>query len=158
MSLLVLYMIMVVFINMVYLIYGPPCSGKSTYISQYVNDNDLICDVDLIYSAISNHDPHDADLYIHEIALQLQLNLFNIIYDRNGRWSNAYVVSTANTIDQIKTEANRIKADKVVFMNTPYEICMERAKERPFYFQLLIEEWFATKDDNIDAEYINQLI
>lgn len=131
---------------MVYLIVGAPCSGKSTYISEHLKDGDMVCDVDLIFSAISNHDAHDADLYVHEVALMLREKLLDIIRDRGGGWNNAYVVSIANTKNRVKEEAERIKADDCVFMDTPFEVCMERAKERPHYFKWLIQEWFETRD------------
>ncbi len=131
---------------MVYLIYGSPCSGKTTYITEHIKNNDIVCDVDLIYQAIGNHDAHDADLYVHEVALMLKNNLLNIIRDRMGGWNDAYVVSIANTKEKLQMEKERIKADECIFIDTPYEVCMERAKERPFYFQWLIQEWFETRD------------
>ena len=131
---------------MVYLIYGSPCSGKSTYINEHLKRGDLICDVDLIYGAISGQDTHHAELYAHEVACNLTSALKDIIRDRKGGWSNAYVVSIANTKDKLKTEMERIKADECIFIDTPYEVCMERAKERPFYFQWLIQEWFETRN------------
>ena len=131
---------------MVYLIYGSPCSGKTTYINEHIKDNDIVCDVDLIYQAIGNHDAHDADLYVHEVALMLKNNLLDIIRDRMGGWSDAYVVSLANTKEKLQTEKERIKADKCIFIDTPYEVCMERAKERPLCFQWLIQEWFETRN------------
>jgi hypothetical protein len=106
----------------------------------------LICDVDLIYGAISGQNPHDAELYTHETACLLDSALKDIIRDRKGGWSDAYVVSIANTKDKLKTEIERIKADEAIFIDTPYEVCMERAKERPFYFQWIIQEWFETGD------------
>lgn len=129
---------------MIYLIYGAPCSGKSTYISEHAKRGDLICDVDLIYAAISGEDPHDADLYVHEIALMLQRELLDIIRERKGEWNDAYVTSTANTPEKVSKLAEQIKADECILMNTPYEICMNRAKSRPPYFQLLIQEWYET--------------
>lgn len=131
---------------MVYLIYGSPCSGKTTYIKEHMKRGDLICDVDYIYGAISNDDPHNAELYLHEVACKLDSALKKIIHDREGGWGNAYVVSTANTNDKLKTEKERIKADECIFIDTPYEVCIERAKERPFYFRWIIDEWFETKD------------
>lgn len=131
---------------MVYLIYGPPCSGKSTYINERMERGDLVCDVDLIYQAISGQDPHDADLHVHETALQLKENLLDIIRDRDGGWHDAYVVSIANTHEKLAEAMERIKADECVLIKTPYEVCMERAKERPLYFQWLIQEWFAMSD------------
>ena len=130
----------------VYLIYGSPCSGKSTYIKKHMQDGDLVCDVDLIYQAISNRDSHDADLYVHEVALQIKDNLLDIIRDRQGGWKNAYVVSIANTKEKVVQARERVKADECIYIDTPFETCMERAKDRPFYFQLLIQEWFETRD------------
>lgn len=132
---------------MTYLIIGSPCSGKSRYISEHMQKDDLVCDVDLIYSAISNQDYHDADLHIHEIALKLKSSLLDIIKNRDGEWKDAYVVSIANTREKVKKAIERINADQCIYINTPYDICMKRAQERPFYFQYLVDEWFSTKED-----------
>ena len=131
---------------MVYLIYGSPCSGKSTYIRSHMSDNDIVCDVDLLYQAISNHDAHDADLWVHETALQLKQKLLDIIRDRQGGWKDAYVVSIANTDEKLKNDMKRVNADEAVFIDTPYEVCLDRAKERPPYFVWLIQEWFETRN------------
>lgn len=138
---------------MIYLIYGPPCGGKSTYITNHMKRGDLVCDVDLLFAAISNQDLHNADLYIHEIALQLKENLLDIIKNRQGTWNDAYVVSLANTPQKLEKAMKRINADQCVFMNTPYQVCLERAEKRgePFLFSMLIHEWFQTSTfDNIE--------
>ena len=131
---------------MVYLVCGSPCSGKSTYIKEHVGDNDLVCDVDLLYTAIGNHDAHDADLNVHETALLLKERLLDIIRDRDGGWSNAFVVSIANTKAKLKADMERINADECILIDTPMDVCMERAKERPEYFRWLIQEWFEMRD------------
>ena len=131
---------------MVYLVYGSPCSGKSTYINEHLQRGDLVCDVDHIYSAITMQQPHDAELYTHEVACQLGNTLADIIRDRIGNWKNAYVVSIANTAEKIQEAKERVNADEAIFIDTPYEVCIERAKDRPFYFPFLIQEWFETKD------------
>ena len=130
---------------MVYLIYGSPCSGKSTYIKEHIQRGDLVCDVDLIYGAITNSDQHNAELYTHEVACQLDSALKEIIRERKGNWKNAYVVSLANTEEKLQKAKDQINADECIFIDTPYEVCMERAKERPFYFQWIIQEWFETR-------------
>lgn len=111
---------------------------------------DIACDVDDIYATISGNDSHDADLYVHEVALELREHLLDIIRDRKGGWNNAFVPSIANTAENVKEEAERINADKIIFIDTPYDVCMERAKERPEYFKYIIQEWFETKDEVID--------
>ena len=106
---------------------------------------DLICDVDYIYGAISNNDPHDAELYIHEIACKIASELKDIIRNRKGNWKDAYVVSVANTKEQLMAEKERVNADECIFIDTPYEVCMDRARERPLYFQWIIKDWFETR-------------
>lgn len=131
---------------MVYLIYGSPCSGKSTYIKKHMTNKDIVCDVDLIYDAISNHNSHDADLYIHDTAIQVTNQLMDIIKNRQGMWNDAYVVSTANTREQLKIDKEKVNADECIFIDTPIETCLERIKDRPPYFKYLILEWFSTSD------------
>lgn len=131
---------------MIYLVYGSPCSGKSTYIKEHMSDGDIVCDVDLLYEAIGCRKAHDADLWVHETALKLKNTLLDIIRDRDGMWKDVYVVSTANTEEKIKKDKERINADECIFVDTPYDVCMERAKDRPQYFKYLIEEWFVTKE------------
>lgn len=131
---------------MVYLIYGSPCSGKTTYVKEHKKDGDIVCDVDRIYSAISFNEEHQTELYAQEVASALYAELINIIRDRKRNWKDAYVITVANTKERVQAEMERIKADEAIFIDTPYEVCMERAKERPFYFQWLIQEWFETRD------------
>lgn len=131
---------------MIYLIYGSPCSGKSTYIKEHIQSGDIVCDVDRLYSAISFNEEHQTELYAQEVASKLYAELLNIIRERKGAWKNAFVVSLANTKEKLKAEMERINADDRIFIDTPYEVCMERAKKRPFYFQFLIQEWFETRD------------
>ena len=131
---------------MVYLICGSPCSGKTTYVKEHMQTGDIVCDVDRIYSAVSHNEEHQTELYAQEVASMLFNALTEIIHDRRGHWKNAYVVSLANTDERIKTEKERINADEVIIMDTPYEVCMERAKDRPPYFVWLIQEWFETRD------------
>jgi predicted kinase len=127
---------------MIYIIYGAPCSGKSTYIKNHAKEGDLICDVDLIYSAISVDQPHEADLYIHEIALKLKECLFDIIENRAGKWNDVYITSIANNDKDLQALKERVNADKLILIDTPYEECIKRSFERPDYFKLLINEWF----------------
>ena len=133
---------------MVTLVFGSPCSGKSHYIKEHMADGDVVCDVDLIYSAISGKSPHDADLYVHEMALKIYGSLLDMVRNREGGWKNAYVVSIANTSEKLKEDMERVNADECIFIDTPYDVCMERANERPFYFKYLIQEWFELQDFN----------
>ena len=131
---------------MVYLVYGSPCSGKSTYIKEHFKDGDIVCDVDRLYSALCFNEEHNEELYAQEIAYILYNHLLDTIRDRKGHWKNAYVVSLANKKETLKKSIERVNADEAIFIDTPFEVCIERAKERPFYFQWIIEDWFNARD------------
>lgn len=129
---------------MVYLVYGAPCSGKTTYVKERIKKGDIVCDVDRLYSAISHDEEHDSELYALRVASELYDNLLGIIRDRKGNWKNAYVISLANTSEKINEMKKRINADECIFIDTPYEVCIERAKDRPPYFVWIIQDWFET--------------
>ena len=131
---------------MVYLVCGSPCSGKSTYVKEHFKIGDIVCDVDRIYSSLCYNEEHQTEIYAQETASLLYETLLDIIRDRRGHWKNAYVVSLANTNEKIEKMKERINVDEVVFLDVPFETCMERAKDRPFYFRWIIEDWFATKE------------
>ena len=130
---------------MVFLVYGSPCSGKTTYVKEHIKRGDIVCDVDRLYSAISFNEEHDSELYAQEVATELYDNLINAIHDRKGHWKNAYVISLANTPKKLAEMKERINADECIFIDTPYEVCIERAKDRPPYFVWIIEDWFAER-------------
>lgn len=136
---------------MVYLIYGSPCSGKTTYVKEHLKAGDIVCDVDKLYTALCFYEEHNEEIYAKEVACMLHENLLNIIRDRKGNWKDAYVISLANTTEKVKADMKRVKADKCIFMDTSFEECIKRAKERPFYFQWIIEEWFETKEETINV-------
>ena len=77
----------------------------------------------------------------------LKAQLLDIIKERKGTWKDAYVVSIANTKEKIERDMERINADADIFIDTPFEVCMERAKNRPFEFQWMIQEWFLEKKE-----------
>lgn len=137
---------MLIGLDMVYIIYGAPCSGKTTYVKSCIKRGDIVCDLDSIYSAITEDDPHNQLLEISSIAKELNNKLLDIISERKGNWKNAYIICANNSSKEINALKERVKADECIFINTSYEVCIERAKERPFYFSWIIEKWFGTTD------------
>lgn len=131
---------------MVYLICGSPCSGKSTYVKEHFKAGDIVCDVDRLYASLCYNEEHQEEIYAQEVAKVLYKDLLDLIRDRKGHWKNAYVICLANTDEKISQMKERVHADEAVMLDTPFEVCMERAKERPFYFQWIIEDWFNTKE------------
>lgn len=130
------------------IVYGSPCSGKTTYVRQHAGADDLIIDVDAIYAAISGREPHDLNLAQYAVATDLRERLYDIVRDEAGRWKDAWIISTAATEAEVKQLMERTKADRAVFIDATKDECLERAKERPAVFLRHIEQWFERVSDN----------
>ena len=127
---------------MIYIVYGSPCSGKSTYIKQHAGRNDLIVDTDAIYSAISGHDEHDTDSELYQTAMSvLREDLYDLIKARRGKWENVWVASVCRPSELLQL-MDRIDADEAIYMNTPKEECLRRANERGEPWRERVQTWF----------------
>lgn len=137
---------------MVTIVYGAPCSGKSTYVERHMGPNDILCDADAIFSALSGREAHDLNLAQYSVATDMRETLYDIIRDRKGRWENAWVMSCAATDGALRRDMERVNADRAVLIDTPKEICLERAKERPDVFRAHVERWFERDEQSREAD------
>ena len=114
----------------VYIVYGAPCSGKSSWVKSVANDNDLIVDIDNIYEMISNNDRYVKNDAIKSVVFAVRDCLYDTIRYRSGRWQNAYIITGgARSGDRARLK-QRISADELIFIDTPKDECLKRADER----------------------------
>lgn len=82
----------------VYIIHGPPLSGKSTYVKNNIGPNDLVYDFDILMSSISGKDIH-----IHnENLLGYVLDIRDLILSKlksEENIENVYIITTRITND-----------------------------------------------------------
>ena len=76
----------------IYIVYGCPLSGKSTYVKERAMQHDLIVDIDKIYACISNNPMYikSGRLYDNMEAVK-NLLLDNVKYNY-GKWVNAFII------------------------------------------------------------------
>ena len=77
----------------VYIIYGAPCSGKSTYVYEHATANDLVVDMDSIYASISINDKYTKPDRLNAAAFAVRDCLYDLIKYRYGRWQDAYIIA-----------------------------------------------------------------
>ena len=77
----------------IYLIYGSPLSGKSTFTKERANTHDLIVDVDKIYQAITNNPPYIKSNRLFDNVKAVQDCLLDCIKHKRGKWVNAFIIS-----------------------------------------------------------------
>lgn len=123
----------------VYIIYGSPCSGKTTWVNNMATADDLIVDIDKIWECISFCDKYNKPNKLQQNVFEIRNNLLEQIKMRLGNWQNAFVVGTY----PLKMERQRL-ADKLgaeqIFIDTDKYLCLDRAKNDEW--KKYIEEWF----------------
>ena len=123
----------------VYIVYGSPCSGKSTWVDEQATADDLIVDIDKIWECISFCDKYNKPKKLQQNVFEIRNTLLEQIKMRLGNWQNAFIVGTY----PLKMERQRL-ADKLgaelIFIETEKDICLNRAKNDAW--RKYIEEWF----------------
>lgn len=76
----------------IYLVYGCPLSGKSTYVKERAGIHDLIIDIDKIYACISNNPQYIKSGRIADNVFAVRDCLFEQIKTRRGKWINAFII------------------------------------------------------------------
>jgi predicted kinase len=130
----------------VYLIYGSPCSGKTTYARELAKPNDLIIDFDSILYSISGCKMFQYCKATGDIAHKVRDLLINLVKDREGNWENAYIVSCYPFEKERLKVAEELNAE-LIRMNTTEEECIKRLKENPNgrnikNWEIYIKDWF----------------
>ena len=123
----------------VYLVYGSPCSGKSTWVHEVADKDDLILDIDLIWDALSTGGKYNKRNRLKANVFGVRDCVLDQIRTRKGMWRHAFVVGGY----PLRTDRDRLcdmlKAQPI-FINTTKEDCMSRARNEEW--QSYIQEWF----------------
>lgn len=111
----------------VYLVYGSPCSGKSTWVASVANTDDLILDIDNIWECVCLSDKYNKPNRLKANVFGIRDTILDQIKTRTGKWRNAYVIGTY----PLKSDRDRLCSllrAKPVFIQEDKETCLRRAK------------------------------
>ena len=83
-------------VKRVYLVYGSPCSGKTTYVQSVATRNDVIVDLDKIHRAICICGLYDKPNATKRMAFKIRDALLDEIRTATPRrqWQDAYIIGT----------------------------------------------------------------
>lgn len=134
----------------VFVVYGSPSAGKSTFINTVVEDNDLIIDIDRIYESLNNYRSNK----ILGTVMDTYRFLLDIAKTRKGNWTQCYVVTTS--IFTARRLISQVDADEVLHIDTPKEVCYERAEKKiakfDGYKDFLDKYWTEFENNQMLAE------
>lgn len=121
----------------VYIVYGPPCSGKTSYVRNVAQRGDLIVDVDMLFYAVSGMKMYDKPNNLKQNVFGMRDLLIDNIRTRYGKWHNAFVIGGyPHKID--RDELKRKLNAKVIYIEADKDECLARAHAERGVFG---EEW-----------------
>ena len=112
----------------VYLVYGSPLAGKTTYVNATAERNDLVIDLDKIHRALGvcgAYDKPDAQKRISFDVRDLLLDEVRTAGTRR-KWQDAYIVGTYPE-NYAREEMVREYGAELVHIDTPKDECIARA-------------------------------
>ena len=116
-------------IRKVYYVWGSPCSGKTTFVSQAKGMNDLIIDIDSIWACITGGDRYTKPKALNQNVFMLRDELLDMVRLRTGNWRNAWVIEGgARAIDR-KNRLIALGAEDI-HIDTDMMTCLDRLTVR----------------------------
>lgn len=123
----------------VYIVYGSPCAGKTTWVNKVADINDLILDIDKIWECITISDRYNKSNRLKQNVFGIRDCILEQIKTRLGMWSNAYVIGSYPLKMDRQRLADRLGAE-LVYIEETKENCLERAKNEEW--KKYIEKWW----------------
>lgn len=133
----------------VFLVYGPPLSGKSSFVKRVAQPNDLIVDIDSIYQMITNNPRYFKTDRIADVAFKIQRTLINEVIKQRlvYRWQSAFIIGGYPYIMERERLIDELGAEEILIDATKEE-CLERLYKDPERYPFIkdweqyIEDWF----------------
>lgn len=126
----------------VIVVFGSPCSGKSTFVNEAAWENDLIIDVNRLYESINNYRSNK----LLSTVMDLQRYMLETIRTRKGQWQTAYIITTSPF--NAKRIKEQVDADDVLHINTPKDICYERAANKSNEYKEFLDKYWDEVESN----------
>lgn len=132
----------------VYLVYGAPCSGKSTWVRESKEAGDLIIDIDSIWECVSGMPRYVKPGRLKSNVFKVRDELLDQAKYRLGKWNNCYIIGGY----PLQSERERLLKEmgaREVFIEATEEECLARleaandGRDKSEWSEY-IRRWFAT--------------
>lgn len=79
-------------VRQVFIVYGAPLSGKTTYVQANASEGDLIIDIDSIWQCVSGLPRYKKPPRLKAVVFKVRDALIESVKYRYGKWNNCYIV------------------------------------------------------------------
>lgn len=133
----------------VYIVYGPPLSGKSSFVKRVAQPNDIVVDIDSIYQMITNNPRYFKTDRIADAAFKVERTLiYEIIKQRFVyKWQTAFIIGGYPLLMDRERLIDELGAEEILIDATKDD-CLERLYKDPERYPLrdkweqYINDWF----------------
>lgn len=124
----------------VYIVYGSPLSGKTTFVKENSSKDDLILDMDNIYNMINfNNNKYVKSNRLKTNVFIIRDCILDMIKCRSGKWRNAWIIGGYPLPMERKRLMDATGAE-MIHIDTSKEECLKRLYNDPER-QQVIAEW-----------------
>ena len=109
----------------VFIVYGSPLAGKTSYVTGAMNEGDLIIDMDSIWQCVSGCERYVKPNRLKSVVFSVRDNLLESVKYRRGKWLNAYIIGGY----PYQAERERLSSElgaREVYIDTDKETCINR--------------------------------
>lgn len=127
-------------VRRVYLVYGSPLAGKSSFVHENMEQGDLIIDIDSIWACISGCDRYVKPARLNSNVFILRDSLLEQVRYRSGKWLTAWVIGGYPLTGERERLVKSLGA-REIFIDTPRDECLRRLHDTAANNGRNIEEW-----------------
>lgn len=129
----------------VYIVYGSPLAGKTSYVNSVKSRGDLIIDMDLIWYAVSGCEMYDKPRKLNAVVFSIRDKLLELARYRVGKWSNCYIIGTYPYEAERERLANELGA-RLIHIDTTESECIDRLnhstdRDKEVWLQFIRDYW-----------------
>jgi len=128
----------------IFIVYGSPLSGKSTWIKQNAEKGDLIVDIDNIWQCVSGQEYFIKPGKLNAVVFSVRDCLMDAVKHRLGFWDNCYIVGGFPLISERERLVKELGA-RLIYIESTKEECLAR-----------LESCNDARDKTEWKKYINQ--
>ena len=130
----------------IYLVYGAPLSGKTSYVDSVKLPGDLIVDIDSIWEALSGLARYEKPPRLNQNVFAIRDELMRQVKYRVGKWRNAYIIGGFPLISE-RERLIREYGAREIFIECSKNKCITRLKmckdgRDPKAWEKYIDDWF----------------
>lgn len=130
----------------IYIVYGAPASGKSTFVKNNKVYGDLVVDLDLLKQAISMCNKTETPDNLLNVALTIRDRIYSMIKQEEIDCKNIWVIASLPDKNEREELADELGAE-LIFIDAKYSDCIARAnadeeRKDKLFQEYIIKKWF----------------